>query len=127
MVIHGRDGLDEITTANETAVIELQDGQLTQYVLTPEQFGLPRSQSADLVGGTPAENAAITRDILTGKTGPQRDIVLLNAGSALHLAHPELSIQEGITLAAQTIDNGQANKELEQLIAFSKKSQEVVA
>ncbi len=127
MVIHGRDGLDEITTANETAVIELQDGQLTHYVLTPEQFGLPRSQSADLVGGTPAENAETTRDILTGKTGPQRDIVLLNAGSALHLAHPELSIQEGITLAAQTIDNGQANKELEQLIAFSKKSQEVVA
>ena len=127
MVIHGRDGLDEMTTANETSVIELQDGQLTHYVLTPEQFGLPRSQSADLVGGTPAENAAITRDILTGKMGPQRDIVLLNAGSALHLAHPELSIQEGITLAAQTIDNGQANKELEQLIAFSKKSQEVVA
>lgn len=127
MVIHGRDGLDEMTTADETAVVELRDGHLTKYTLTPEQFGLKRSHRADLVGGTPEDNGQITRNILAGKKGPQRDIVLLNAGSALHLAHPELSIQEGIDLAAKTIDDGKALEELNRLLAFSNKRKDVVA
>lgn len=128
MVIHGRDGRDEMTTADETAVVELRDGHLTKYTLTPEQFGLKRSQRADLVGGTPEDNGQITRNILAGKKGPQRDIVLLNAGSALHLAHPELSIQEGIDLAAKTIDDGsKALEELNRLLAFSNKRKDVVA
>lgn len=127
MVVHGRDGLDEITTADETAVVELKDGQLTHYTLTPEQFGIPRSQRQDLVGGSPEENGQITRDILNGNNGAKRDIVLLNAGAALHLAHSELSIQDGIKIATQTIDSGQARKELDQLITFSKTRQEVSA
>ncbi|GAF36157.1 anthranilate phosphoribosyltransferase [Lentilactobacillus farraginis] len=127
MVIHGRDGLDEMTTADETAVVELRDGKLTRYTLTPEQFGFNRSQRDELVGGTPEDNGKITRDILSGKKGPKRDIVLLNAGSALHLAHPELSIQAGIDLAAKTIDDGKALEELNRLLAFSNKRKDVVA
>ena len=127
MVIHGRDGLDEMTTADETAVVELRDGKLTCYTLTPEQFGFNRSQRDELVGGTPEDNGKITRDILSGKKGPKRDIVLLNAGSALHLAHPELSIQAGIDLAAKTIDDGKALEELNRLLAFSNKRKDVVA
>lgn len=127
MVIHGRDGLDEMTTADETAVVELRDGKLTRYILTPEQFGFNRSQRDELVGGTPEDNGKITRDILSGKKGPKRDIVLLNAGSALHLAHPELSIQAGIDLAAKTIDDGKALEELNRLLAFSNKRKDVVA
>lgn len=127
MVIHGRDGLDEMTAADETAVVELKDGKLTKYTLTPEQFGLKRSKRADLVGGTPEENGQITRDILAGKKGPKRDIVLLNAGASLHLAHPELTIQQGIDLAAKTIDDGKALEELNRLLAFSDKRKDVVA
>lgn len=127
MVVHGRDGLDEMTTADETVVVELRDGRLTKYTVTPEQFGLTRSHRADLVGGTPEANAQITRDILTGNPGPHRDIVLLNAGAALHLAHPELSVQQGITLAAQTIDTGRALGELNRLLDFSAKRKDVVA
>lgn len=127
MVVHGRDGLDEMTTADETAVVELQDDHLTKYTVTPEQFGLKRRQRADLVGGTPEANANITRRILAGDHGPQRDIVLLNAGAALHVAHPDLSIQAGIDLAAKTIDDGKAFEELNRLLAFSDKRKDVVA
>lgn len=127
MVVHGRDGLDEMTTADETAVVELQDDHLTKYTVTPEQFGLKRRQRADLVGGTPEANADITRRILAGDYGPQRDIVLLNAGAALHVAHPALSIQAGIDLAAKTIDDGKAFEELNRLLAFSDKRKDVVA
>ncbi|EPC70321.1 anthranilate phosphoribosyltransferase [Lacticaseibacillus paracasei subsp. paracasei Lpp126] len=127
MVVHGRDGLDELTTADETAVVELQDDHLTKYTVTPEQFGLKRRQRADLVGGTPEANADITRRILAGDHGPQRDIVLLNAGAAVHVAHPALSIQAGIDLAAKTIDDGKAFEELNRLLAFSDKRKDVVA
>ena len=127
MVVHGRDGLDEMTTTDETAVVELQDDHLTKYTVTPEQFGLKRRQRADLVGGTPEANANITRRILAGDHGPQRDIVLLNAGAALHVAHPALSIQAGIDLAAKTIDDGKAFEELNRLLAFSDKRKDVVA
>ncbi len=127
MVIHGCDGLDEMTTTGETDVVELKDGTLTRYTLTPEQFGLKRTKREDLVGGTPEENGQITRDILAGKPGAKREIVLLNAGAALHLAHPELTIQQGIDLAAKTIDNGKALDELAHLLAFSEKRKDVVA
>nr|P17170.1 RecName: Full=Anthranilate phosphoribosyltransferase [Lacticaseibacillus casei]BAA00383.1 trpD protein [Lacticaseibacillus casei] len=127
MVVHGRDGLDEMTTADETAVVELQDDHLTKYTVTPEQFGLKRSQRADLVGGTPEANANITRRILAGDHGPQRDIVLLNAGAALHVAHPDLSIQAGIDLAAKTIDDAKPLKNSIRLLAFSDKRKDVVA
>lgn len=127
MVVHGRDGLDEMTTADETIVVELRDGRLKKYTVTPEQFGLTRSHRADLVGGSPEANAQITRDVLAGNPGPHRDIVLLNAGAALHLAHPELSVQQGIALAAQTIDTGQALGELNRLLDFSAKRKDVVA
>lgn len=121
MVVHGEDGLDEVSLTGATDVCELQNGQLTTYQITPEQFGFKRCQPADLVGGTPADNAKITQAILNGAQGPQRDVILMNAGCALHVAHPELSIAEAIQLAADTIDSGQAQAELKQFIALTQK------
>ncbi|KRL97119.1 anthranilate phosphoribosyltransferase [Liquorilactobacillus satsumensis] len=130
MVVHGRDGLDELTTAAETAVVELKEHKLTKYTITPAQFGLKQCSAADLLGGDPNENAQITRAVLQGQKGPKRDVVLLNTGAALHLAHPALSIQAGIELAAKTIDSGAALAELNKLIEFSRQnqsSQDVIA
>ncbi|ANK58810.1 MULTISPECIES: anthranilate phosphoribosyltransferase [Loigolactobacillus] len=124
MVVHGADGLDEVSLTGPTQVCELQQGEFSSYAITPEQFGLKRCQPADLVGGTPADNAQITRDILAGKKGPQRDVVLMNAGCALHIAHPELTLQQAIDLAAKTIDSGKAAAKL---AAFIQLSQEAVA
>lgn len=77
MVIHGRDGLDEMTVTDETAVVELRDGKLTKYTLTPEQFSLKRAKREDVVGGTPEENGQITRDILAGKKAPRETLSYL--------------------------------------------------
>ncbi|MBF0400221.1 MAG: anthranilate phosphoribosyltransferase [Magnetococcales bacterium] len=120
LVVHGADGLDEITTTSHTTVAELDEqGQVTTYTLEPEQFGLPRAQLADLQGGDAATNATISRQILEGAKGPQRDIVLLNAGAALYAARKADSIASGIELAAEAIDSGRARRCLEQLVRLS--------
>ncbi|WP_155286976.1 anthranilate phosphoribosyltransferase [Lacticaseibacillus zhaodongensis] len=116
MVVHGDDGLDEVTLTGVTEVLEVRGQKFTRYSITPEQFGFKRAQSADLVGGTPAENAQITRDILNGAQGPKTDTVLLNAGCALHVAKPELSIANGIDLARESIASGKAKAALDGLI-----------
>lgn len=124
MVVHSRDGLDEISAAAPTDIIDINDGHLTTTTMTPEQFGLKRCAHADLIGGTAQENAAITRSILAGEPGAPRDVVLMNAAAALHIAKPQLTLADALALTTQTIDSGQAAAELTQLI---QKSQAVMA
>jgi anthranilate phosphoribosyltransferase len=119
MVVHGHDGLDEISLGAPTTVCELRDGFIKSYEITPEQFGLKRCKKEDLLGGSPAENTKITKDILAGIKSPKRDAVLLNSAAAIHIAKPEVSIQEGIVMAAEAIDSGKAAEQLKQFIALS--------
>ena len=122
MVVYGREKLDELSTAGETAVCEFNNGEYNSYVLTPEQFGLTRSTKKDLEGGTPEENAAITRDILSGKDkGPKYETVLMNAGAALYIAGKATDIADGIEKARELIDNGEALKAMERFVDLSNK------
>ena len=119
MVVYGQDKLDEISLSSPTTVCEFKDGWYKTYTITPEQFGLTRCAKEDLVGGTPEENAAITRAILNGEKGPKRDAVLMNAGAALYIGQKADSLSAGITLAAELIDSGKAAAVLENLIKVS--------
>lgn len=122
MVVYGREKLDELSTAGETAVCEFNNGEYNSYVLTPEQFGLTRSTKQDLEGGTPEENAKITRDILSGKDrGPKYETVLMNAGAALYIAGKATDIADGIEKARELIDNGEALKAMERFVDLSNK------
>ena len=119
MVVYGRDKLDEISMSAPTAVCEFKDGWFKSYTVTPEDFGLTRCQKSDLVGGTPAENAQIVRDILSGAKGPKRDAVLMNAGAALYIGGKAESWKDGVALAAEIIDSGKAAETLQKLIEVS--------
>ena len=120
MVVYGQDKLDEISLSAPTLVCEFADGKTNTYEVTPEQFGLERCQKSDLVGGTPAENAAITRTILDGsERGHKRSAVLLNAGAALFIGGKAESFADGVSLAAQMIDSGKALEALEAVKAAS--------
>ncbi len=122
LVVFGRDRMDEISLSAETAVCELADGKTATYVIKPEDFGFERCEKADLVGGEPAENAAIVRAILAGEErGHKRNAALLNAGAALYAAGAVDSIQAGVARAAEVVDNGAAAATLE---AFVKESNE---
>ena len=120
MVVYGQDGLDEISLSSPTTICEFRGGKYQTYTLEPEQFHFTRCSKEELTGGTPAENAQITRDILSGVQGPKRNAVLLNSAAAIHIAKPEVSIEEGIALAAETIDSGKAKTQLEQFIKLSR-------
>ena len=120
MVVYGRDKLDEISASAPTAVCEFRDGWCRKSVIAPEDFGLARCAKADLVGGTPAENAAITRAILSGEErGPKRTAVLLNAGAALVIGGKAEGMEAGIRLAGELLDSGAATKILEKVIEVS--------
>ena len=122
MVVYGREKLDELSTAGETAVCEFNNGEYNSYVLTPEQFGLTRSTKQDLEGGTPEENAKITRDILSGKDrGPKYETVLMNAGAAIYISGKATDIADGIGKARELIDNGEALKAMERFVDLSNK------
>jgi len=121
MVVYGHDGLDEISISSPTTICELRNGFIKSYDIEPEQFGLERCKKEDLLGGTPAENAQISRKILAGEKGPRRSAVLLNSAAAIHIAKPEVSIQEGIAIAEETIDSGKANEQLRRFIELSQK------
>ena len=116
MVVYGQDGLDEISICAPTSVCEIKDGSFSRYTLTPEQFGFPTADRQVLVGGSPDENAAITRAILNGETGPRRNAVALNAGAGFYAAGKVLSIEEGIRLAEYLLDSGAAKEQLEKFI-----------
>lgn len=119
MVVYGRDKLDEISMSAPTAVCEIRDGAFRSYVIEPEQFGFEKCDKAALVGGSPVENAAITRRILEGEQGPRREAVLLNAAAALYTAGKTATLAEGVKLAADTIDSGKALQKLNDFIRYS--------
>ncbi len=120
LVVFGKDRMDEISLSAPTAVCELQDGLLKSYVISPEDLGLTRCQKSDLVGGTPEENAQITRDILSGKeTGPKCDAALINAAACIYVYGLAHTLAEGLELAQAQIANGKATEVLE---AFIKES-----
>lgn len=119
MVVYGTDGLDEISMSAPTKVCEVQDGSFTSYMLTPEEFGFTRCKKEELTGGTPEENAQITRKILSGARGAKRDAVLLNSGAAIYLAGKAGSMKEGVELAKEMIDSGKAQQQLELFIEQS--------
>ena len=119
MVVYGMDKLDEISLSAPTKICEIRDGWFKSFMITPEDFGFERCAKEDLKGGTPEENARITREILVGQKGCRRDAVLLNAGAALYIAGKAESMREGIRLAAEIIDSGKASATLEKLIEVS--------
>ncbi len=119
MVVYGMDKLDEISLSSETKVCEIKDGWYKTYMIKPEDFGLTRCTKEDLVGGSPDENAQITRDILGGAKGPKRDAVLMNAGASLYIGGKAENFAEGIELAAKIIDSGEALKTLDKIIEVS--------
>lgn len=119
MVVYGQDKLDEISLSAPTTICEFKDGWFKSYTICPEDFGMERCAKADLVGGTPEENAKITRDILNGEKGHKRNAVLLNAGAALYIGGKAESMREGVKLAAELIDSGKAVKALEKFIMLS--------
>jgi anthranilate phosphoribosyltransferase len=119
MVVYGQDKLDEISMSAPTTVCEFKDGWFKTYVIKPEDFGFTRCTKDDLKGGTPEENAKITREILNGAKGPKRDAVLMNAGAALYINDKAESLAEGIKLAAELIDSGKATEVLEKFIEVS--------
>lgn len=117
MVVHGNDGLDEISAVTTTTVCEFNDGTFNTYTLDPTAYGFTLCDKAELVGGTPEENAQITKDILSGKiTDGKRTAVILNAGAALHITN-RISLEEGFALAADILANGSGLKKLEDFIA----------
>jgi len=119
LVVHGEDGLDEITITGKTFISELQNGRIRNYEITPEDVGLSRASPASLKGGTAKENAELLRSILSGKKGAQGDIVLMNAAAALIAGDKVASFKGGIAEASAAIDSGKALQKLEDLIKFS--------
>ncbi len=124
MVVYGKDKLDEISLSAPTAVCEFQNGWFKAYTITPEDFGLERCAKSDLVGGTPAENARITLDILNGQRGHKRNAVLLNAGAGLYLNGKAETMADGVKLAADLIDSGNALETLRRVIEVSNRPED---
>jgi anthranilate phosphoribosyltransferase len=118
-VVHGSDGLDEITTTGPTHVCEFKGGQVRSFDVSPEDAGIRRAKLDELRGGTPQDNAAALRSVLAGAPGPFRDIVRLNAGAALIIAGRATSLRAGADLAADALDSGRAKATLERLVAIT--------
>ncbi len=119
LLVHGHDGLDELTTTTTSTVHELADGAVRTWILDPADVGLPLSKPEDLRGGDPATNAAIARGVLGGDRGPARDVVVLNAGAALVAAGTAVAVADGIAQAEAAIDDGRAAAALDRLVAAS--------
>ena len=119
LVVHGEDGLDEITISGPSQVCELKDGQIEKYTVSPEDFGLSIASLESLKGGTAEHNAALLRSILWGDKGPQRDVVLMNAAAALVAGNKAKTLKQGMELAQKSLDSGQALAKLEHLIKLS--------
>lgn len=124
MVVYGKDRLDEISMSAPTAVCEFKDGWFRSYTIAPEDIGFERCTKDDLKGGTPEENAKITREILGGAKGHKRNAVLMNAGAALYIGGKAETLKDGIALAAEIIDSGKALETLDKLIKVSNRPEE---
>ena len=119
LVVHGEDGLDEVSISTKTFISEAHKGKILNYQISPEDLGLEKAEPKDLAGGTAVDNARIIMEILKGKPGPKRDIVILNAAVALYTADKAKEIKEGITLASESIDSGNALIKLDLLKDYS--------
>lgn len=119
MVVYGQDVLDEISSSAPTTVCEVRNGNYKSYVIEPEQFGFARCDKNELVGGTPQENASITRAVLDGEKGPKRNAVVLNAGAGLYVADKAASLEEGVRMAEQILDSGAAKSRLDEFVRLS--------
>jgi anthranilate phosphoribosyltransferase len=119
LVVHGSDGLDEITVSGETRVTELHNGEIKTYSVRPEEFGIGRAPLAEIRGGDANENARIILEVLEGKPGPRRDIVLMNAAAALVASGKANDFAEGVRLADDSISSGRAMEKLRRLIEFT--------
>jgi anthranilate phosphoribosyltransferase len=119
-VVHGSDGMDEITTTGSSRVAELRDGRISEFTVDPQALGLALAQPTDLVGGDAAANAGAIRTVLAGQTGPLRDIVLLNAAAGLVVADAVADLGEGLSRAASAVDSGAAKAALERMVAISR-------
>ena len=119
LVVHGADGLDEISLSGETYVAEVHEGTVRRYTLTPEDFGMARAPTETLRGGAAQENAKLIREVLEGQPGPRRDIAVMNAAAALVLAGIAANFRDGAQLAAEAISSGLAQKKLGALVAFT--------
>ncbi len=119
MVVHGHDGLDEVSLSAKTTVCEVNNGQVNSFFLDPHQFGFEYCKPEELVGGDPAMNAAIAMEILSGERSVKRDIVLLNSAICLYMSYNNITLRECVKLAAQTIDSGKAMEQLKHFIRLS--------
>lgn len=119
MVVHGHDGLDEVSLSSKSTVCEVNQGQVNSFFLDPHQFGFEYCKPEDLVGGDPALNAEIAIQILSGEKGPKRDIVLLNSAVCLYMSYNNITLRECVRLAAETIDSGKAMEQLNKFIKLS--------
>ena len=122
LVVHGEDGLDEVSISTKTFISEAHKGEILNYQISPQDFGFQRVRPEDLAGGNALDNARIILEILKGKPGAKRDIVILNAAVALYTADKAKEIKEGITLAVESIDSGNALTKLEMLKDYSRKA-----
>ncbi|NLY59999.1 MAG: anthranilate phosphoribosyltransferase [Clostridiales bacterium] len=119
MVVHGHDGLDEITLTTSSTVCEVNNGNLNSFFLDPHQFGFEYCQPEDLIGGSPQENAEIARRILGGEKGPKRDIVILNSAVCLYMFYNNFTLRECVKIAEEVIDSGRAMEQLSKFIMLS--------
>lgn len=120
LVVHGADGLDEITTTGPTRVAETRDGEVKVYEITPEELGVPRASEADLLGGSPEDNAEAMARVLAGEPGPLADITAVNAGAALYVAGRVDDLRQGVEAALQALADGSADEQLNALRAFGR-------
>jgi anthranilate phosphoribosyltransferase len=118
-VVHGADGLDELSVTGPNRVSQLRDGQVETFSIDPRELGLPQAKLSDLSGGSAEENAATTRALLKGEKGPKRDVILLNAAAALVAGGKAASLSDGLELAAEAVDSGAALNKLNELVEFS--------
>jgi anthranilate phosphoribosyltransferase len=119
LVVHGSDGLDEITITGPTRVAEVREGQVRSYDVTPEEFGMQRATLGDISGGDASANAEIIREVLAGKKSARRDVVVLNAAAALVAAGRADHLRDAVPLASAAIDSDAAMEKLTKLIAFT--------
>jgi anthranilate phosphoribosyltransferase len=122
LVVHAADGLDEISIASETYIAELKDGKVSEYQVTPEDFGLQRASLDSLQVNSVQESLAIIQDVLAGNESAAKDIVALNSGAAIYAANVTTSLKDGVAMASDLLASGQAKEKFKELIEFSQNS-----